>query len=138
MPISNPCIDCGALTRNGTRCEDCATGHAAIKAPRTRPHPPKKSAAARGYDAAWKKLSKKARLLQPFCSDCGTSEDLQADHLPQAWQRKAKGLPIRLEDIDVVCGRCNRKRGAARGEAPRSPAVPLGVKDPNWATRGRF
>lgn len=73
----------------------------------------------RGYDSKWDRLSRKARQLQPFCSDCGTTNDLQADHSPEAWARKARGKPIRLRDIDVVCGPCNRRRGAARPEATR-------------------
>lgn len=73
----------------------------------------------RGYNAAWRRLSRKARRLQPFCTDCGTTEDLQADHTPEAWARHAAGKTVRLEDIDVVCGPCNRSRGAARPGATR-------------------
>lgn len=75
----------------------------------------KPAASARGYDGHWTALSKRARRLQPFCSDCGSTEDLQADHTPEAWRRKASGKAIRLRDIAVVCGPCNRARGAARG-----------------------
>lgn len=97
-----PCIECGEPT-DGSRCPE-----------HTRNWRPKVSAASRGYDAAWHRLSAKARKLQPFCSDCGATEDLQCDHSPQAWARKAAGKAIRLRDVDVVCGRCNRRRGAAR------------------------
>lgn len=109
-----PCLSCG---------EPCAS-------PRCAEHTvdPKAPAAPRGYDAAWQRLSKRARRLQPFCLDCGSSEDLQADHLPAAWERKAAGKPLRLSDVEVVCGPCNRARGAARGplatrgEAPGGPS----------------
>lgn len=97
-----PCIDCGEPT-DGARCVEHA-----------RPSSPKASASSRGYDAAWQRLSAKARRLQPFCADCGATDDLQADHRPEAWARKAAGKPIRLADVDVVCGPCNRRRGAAR------------------------
>ena len=70
-----------------------------------------------GYDATWKRLSKRARRLQNFCADCGSVEGLEADHLPEAWAAKAQGKPIKLSMIDVVCGPCNRARGAARGNA---------------------
>lgn len=70
----------------------------------------------RGYDSRWRRLSAKARRLQPFCTDCGTTTDLQADHSPEAWRRHNAGKPIRLRDIDVVCGPCNRTRGAARSK----------------------
>ena len=69
----------------------------------------------RGYDAAWRRLSRRARHIQPWCSDCGSPDDLTADHSPAAWQRRDAGKRIRLEDIDVVCRPCNQNRGAARG-----------------------
>ncbi len=99
-----PCIECGEPSE-AAHCPEHA-----------RPPSPKASAAARGYDAAWNRLSRQARRLQPFCSDCGTTEDLQADHTPEAWARKAAGKPVRLADVDVVCGPCNRARGAARAQ----------------------
>lgn len=119
--LSTPCMDCGEPTKDGTRCSDCATAHARVQTVAQRTRPDRKApAAARGYDSAWRRLSERARRLQPFCTDCGTRQDLQADHSPEAWERKERGLPIRLEDVDVVCGACNRKRGAARGRRARS------------------
>lgn len=115
-----PCIECGEPS-DAPRCD----AHA-------RKSSPKASATARGYDAAWHRLSARARRLQPWCSDCGATEDLQCDHSPQAWARKAAGKAIRLRDVDVVCGRCNRRRGAARpANIASGPAnMPVG------ATRG--
>lgn len=119
--LANPCLDCGELTRNGQRCKPCEKAYNRLNPPRTKPHKLKRTTAQqRGYDGAWNRLSKRARMKQPFCSDCGATEELQADHLPVAWERKEKGLPIRLEDVDVVCAECNRKRGAARGKRARS------------------
>lgn len=103
-----PCLDCGTPSE-GPRCPEHAT-----EAKGTR-H-------ARGYDAAWTRLSKRARRLQPFCSDCGSTEDLQTDHTPEAWAAKAQGKPIKLSMVDVVCGPCNRARGAARGPSTRGQA----------------
>lgn len=117
----SPCLDCGELAE-GSRCEDCAERAAAIRVARNRPHATKSPAAARGYDWRWDKLSRIARRMQPFCSDCGATSDLQCDHTPEAWQRKKQGKRIRIDDVDVVCGRCNRKRGAARGESVRRPS----------------
>ncbi len=97
-----PCVHCGEPS-DRARC------------PRHRPKDTKPTAATRGYGNAWTRLSKRARRLQPFCTDCGSAEDLQCDHKPEAWQRKASGKSVRLQDIDVVCGPCNRARGAARG-----------------------
>ena len=74
------------------------------------------SARARGYSSAWDKLSRRARRLQPFCSDCGSQHDLQLDHTERTWQRYEQGKVVRLKDTGgVVCGPCNRARGAARG-----------------------
>lgn len=112
------CLTCGEPC-DGPRCPDHTT--------ETKP-----SAAQRGYDHAWNKLSARARRLQPFCTDCGATEDLQLDHLPSAWERKATGKRIRLGvDAEVVCGSCNRARGAARGPAAtRGPAPTAGATDP--------
>lgn len=103
--ILRPCLRCGELTE----LNYCAEHE---------PEPTRRyrgTVAEHGYDGAWKRLSRRARRLQPFCSDCGATEDLTADHSPEAWQRKAEGLPIRLVDIDVVCRACNSRRGPARG-----------------------
>lgn len=108
-----PCLECGTPS-DGPRCTEHTVD---TKAP----------AAQRGYDWQWTKLSRRARRLQPFCSDCGATDDLQADHSAQAWQRKAAGKAIRLQDIRVICGPCNRAAGAARGpsatrgDAPSRP-----------------
>ena len=87
-----PCLDCGRPTAS-THCPE---------------H--------RGYDSAWERLSQRARKLQPWCSDCGATEGLTCDHSPEAWARRAAGKPIRLRDVDVVCGPCNTARGQARPE----------------------
>lgn len=137
-----PCLTCGTPTDNGSRCTEHTktdqrlTSRAALSVNRS----PRRA----GYDYAWDKLSARARQLQPFCSDCGATEDLQTDHTPEAWRRKSKGLAIRLEDVDVVCGPCNRARGPARGpdvtrpsERPGLPHVPEYVRAPLTRSRGR-
>lgn len=100
-------------------CLICGEPSAKSRCPEHRPADRKASPRQRGYDAAWDRLSKRARRLQPFCGSCGSTEDLQTDHTPEAWERKAKGLPIRLQDVRVCCGPCNRAAGAARGQTPR-------------------
>lgn len=62
----------------------------------------------RGYNDAWRKLSKRARELQPWCSDCGTTEDLTADHLQ--WPATT------LKHVDVLCRSCNARKGAPTEE----------------------
>lgn len=100
-----PCVQCGEPS-DQSRC------------PAHRPRCTKPSSRTRGYDTAWTNLSRRARRLQPWCSDCGATEDLQADHTPEAWAAHDAGKPIKLTMIDVVCGPCNRRRGAARGDTP--------------------
>lgn len=105
------CADCGTPYEKDGRgdCPECRP---------VRKDPPNRGTRhERGYDAAWSRLSARARRLQPFCLDCGSPYDLTADHSPAAWERRAAGKAIRLEDIDVVCRGCNSARGAARGDA---------------------
>ena len=84
----------------------------------------------RGYGAAWRRLSRRARRLQPWCSDCGRTDELTADHSPEAWRRVALGKPVRLEDIDVVCRWCNADRGPARGpDAVDRPTMSSGAAE---------
>lgn len=111
------CIECGEISE-AERCDE----HRLKSRDRLNGDGHALNAQARGYDAAWNRLSKRARRLQPFCSDCGATEDLQCDHTPQAWARHAVGKVIRIKDVDVVCGPCNRRRGAARpgGRKPLS------------------
>lgn len=105
MSLLKPCIDCGELS-DKARCE--------IHRPKAFP---KESAHKRGYDYAWFQLSRRARKLQPFCSIPGCKDkDLTGDHSPEAWERKANGLPIRLQDIDVLCRTHNAAKGQAKPE----------------------
>lgn len=116
MSLPKPCLTCDEVTTNGSRCEECSDNTPKV----IRIHEKKESRHTRGYDNRWYRLSKQARRLQPFCSNCGATDDLQADHSPEAWDRWEQGLAIRLQDIDVLCGPCNRKAGAARGDSKRS------------------
>ena len=101
MTLLKPCLTCGELSEQ-TRCPE----HTVYSV--------QPSSTARGYDAAWNRLSKRARRMQPFCSDCGATDDLTTDHSPEAWRRRDAGLVVRLADVDVVCRSCNSKRGRAR------------------------
>lgn len=107
-----PCLTCGEPC-DGPRCPDHthSTRH-------------RGSARKRGYGHQWDKLSARARKMQPWCLDCGSTENLQADHLPSAWERHAAGKTIRLADIEIVCNLCNVRRGSSRpGEGPRAGSL---------------
>ena len=120
------CASCGTVYerhRNGSRCDDCKPTRERT-ARRIRSESRRGTPKSRGYDAAWERLSKRARRLQPFCSDCGRTDHLTTDHSPEAWERRAAGLPVRLEDVDVVCQWCNGDRGPARGpDATERPTM---------------
>lgn len=113
MRLSSVCPECGAVYERDDNTAACPTCQ-----PR-RTHRPNHyyagSSTSRGYDSTWKRLSARARKLSPQCEDCGTVEDLTADHSAEAWKRRSAGKAIRLRDIAVVCRRCNSERGAARG-----------------------
>lgn len=126
MTLPSICADCGTpyeKIKNESRCTDCSTvptEHPRVSATRSlnkrMADPLKYAPRKNGYTPAWDRLSKQARGLQPWCSDCGTPDDLTADHSTTAWHRYERGLPIRLQDIDVVCRTCNAERGPARGQ----------------------
>lgn len=103
--MNRPCLTCGDISPD-TRCPN----HQLKKASRT--HGPRP-----WYSSQWRRLSARARKLQPWCIDGpnGCRGQLEADHLPIAHQRQQQGLPIRLCDIAVRCHLHNVQAGQARG-----------------------
>lgn len=117
--LESVCAECGEPFRrrpNDTRsrCYECKPT-AGTNYPVAAPERKHGTTSQRGYDTAWRKLSERARALQPWCSDCGRRDDLTTDHTPEAWARRAAGRVLRLRDVEVVCRWCNSERGAARG-----------------------
>lgn len=112
--MMRPCLTCGSPSP-GTRCPACQAERDA------RTDAARGSFRQRGYGRGWDTLSRRARRLQPFCSDCGSQENLTCDHLPGAWEKVAAGKRLTLRDVDVVCAGCNNRRGARR-----SAPVPTG------------
>lgn len=117
--MTKPCLDCGDLSED-SRCHTCMRQFHNLNRRGEDAHRDRLSPRERGYDTAWKKLSAKARRLQPWCSDCGATEDLTTDHLPSAWVRKAAGKSIRLADVDVLCKPCNARKGSSRPGSERA------------------
>ena len=130
--LSSVCAECGAVyvrETSGARCDDCKPTRERT-AQRIVSESRRGTRRSRGYGAAWDRLSARARRRQPFCSDCGREDDLTTDHSPEAWARHERGLPIRLEDVDVVCNRCNAERGPARGpDALDRPTMGSAARD---------
>jgi DNA-directed RNA polymerase subunit RPC12/RpoP len=94
------CLECGRPIHSGMRCDECGKTNA------------------RGYDAAWKHLVAAAIAAQPWCTDCSQEagdpdNPLSGDHL--RWPATS------LDDIDVVCRRCNSRRGPRRGTYRKAP-----------------
>ena len=123
LGLLKPCLECGELTSNESRCTPHAlalTARMKAAQEKTRVRPRNYE---RGLDGAWKRLSVKARKAQPWCLDCGATENLTADHLPIAWYtRLVLRRFITLAMVDVVCGPCNTRRGSSRPGAPRYEA----------------
>lgn len=74
------------------------------------------------YDAAWRRLSRRARQRQPFCTDCGATSRLTTDHLPEAHHARASGRSVTLRMVEVVCAPCNARRGPAHPGSDRYEA----------------
>lgn len=106
--MRKPCIRCGVLSEE-SYCPEHAPKDE--RRGRVRDHV--------GRDGAWDRLSKRARALQPWCSTCGTRDDLTTDHTPRAWARIALRLPVRLHDVQVLCRSCNAALGPAQPGSKR-------------------
>jgi len=107
--LPRPCLVCGEPSPE-SRC----------KAHKLRTHTKPRSRHERGYTSAWDRLSKQARRIQPWCSDCGATERLSVDHTPASWQKVAEGKALTLQDfadglLSVRCLPCNIAAGHARG-----------------------
>lgn len=90
-----PCLRCGVPVA-GTHCSDCQPTDVRVR------H------AIRSNPAAWKALSKRVRRVQPWCLDCGTTDDLCADHIiPLA---VAEELALVEQNVTVRCRTCNGRR----------------------------
>lgn len=99
VSLPKPCETCGTPTM-GRYCDRHQP-----------PAAPKPSPAARGYDNAWRKLSRLARQVHPWCVHCGATSDLTADHLQ--WPATT------LAHVQVLCRSCN----ARKGRQPRGVTV---------------
>lgn len=94
-----PCVMCGTPSR-GSRCHE----HRVKDTRRAR-----RERGQAAYDEKWRALSTAARRAQPWCSDCGSSSDLTADHvLPKS---VVPELVHAAENVAVRCRSCNSRRG---------------------------
>jgi len=57
-----------------------------------------------GYDAQWDRLSKRARRMQPFCIDCGSTEDYRQTTAQRRGRTKPPVRPSTLWTSPCVAG----------------------------------
>lgn len=70
MTRPRPCIECGLISRNGTRCVGCYRAY----------HRRRNHARVSLYGGTHQATSKAARKAQPWCSVCGSGQRLSWDH----------------------------------------------------------
>ncbi len=101
-PVLKPCLTCGAPSQ-ATRCS-------AHTLPKTEA-PGRPSRQARGYDAAWQRLSSQLRSAQPWCTMCGKSGTrLTVDHIVP----RSLGGDNNRANLRVLCLDCHNRFGATR------------------------
>lgn len=71
------------------------------------------------YGPNWTALSRKCRKLQPWCTQCGSTEQLETHHTVEAWLKLKHVGALTFSDAEkglliVLCHRCNVAAGAAR------------------------
>ncbi|MEV6046048.1 HNH endonuclease [Streptomyces xanthochromogenes] len=105
MPRQRPCLDCGRLTRNPSRCDACA---AAFNQRRG-------SATQRGYGSAWRTVRDTAvanhrAVYGDWCPGWNvpahTADDLTGDHI----KPKSRGGTNTPDNVAVLCRACNSRK----------------------------
>lgn len=119
--VKTPCLVCSNLTdraRRG-RCPECFAAWERARArnrTRTRPNRVDRT----GHrNTEFRKLSERAKKLQPFCIIDGENKSsieargdrLETDHLASAHWKYVSGWQLTLDDVQVVCGFHNRELG---------------------------
>jgi len=131
MSFKHPCIDCGAPT-DRTRCRRCQ---------RTYVNTVRGTPAMRGYDEAWRALSR--AVLREWRAQHGdwcpgwqcpphASSDLTVDHVTPI-HVAGMSVPTK-EGCSVLCRRCNSRKGARQYPDP-PPVTPRATT--RQATRRR-
>jgi hypothetical protein len=99
MKPARPCLNCGTLTTNGTRCPICTTQHNRLHPKPERPH----------YRGDYKRRARKVRAEAVACWLCG--QGARADD-PWTADHVTPGDP---DSILLAAHRsCNSRRGARR------------------------
>lgn len=110
--MMKPCLVCGEPTP-ASRCPD-------HQLPDTR----KRTGERR--TARWARLSARLRRMQPFCTACGSRDDLTVDHVVPLAARP--DLAYRIDNLQVLCRKCNSRKGTREtlgGDPPAGSSSPL-------------
>lgn len=96
-----PCLDCGEPS-TASRCDEHRRADLRQRQgerDKTSPH---------WNRNRWKKLSIRLRRMSPFCELCGSTTQLQIDHIIPVSERP--DLTFVVENLRVLCARCNGAR----------------------------
>lgn len=115
MP-KRPCLDCGRLTTNSSRCDEHQ------QAWQARQNQRRGSAHQRGYDTTWRRTA--AAAVAAHRAEYGDwcpgyqvqphpAANLTADHVVP----KARGGSDEPDNIQVLCVACNSRKGASNNKA---------------------
>ena len=98
--MRNICLNCQDAYVKGTndrgRCPTCATAYARTRGTTTQ----------RGYGHTWQQAAREQIKQQPWCSVCGDTADLTADHVTAI----AHGGTT-TQRLDTLCRRHNSSKG---------------------------
>jgi 5-methylcytosine-specific restriction endonuclease McrA len=109
-----PLTDCFFTSSSGTQWERRVAEHLGDARNTARRVNRRGTTAQKGYGSRWQRLSKLARQRQPWCTFCGSTTDLVADHIKPA----TRGRPLTLADVQVLCRRCNGSKGNRANPKP--------------------
>lgn len=59
---------------------------------------------------AWRELSARQRTLRPVCAECGSTKQLQADHIKP--KSTHPHLALDPANLQTLCWPCNRRKAA--------------------------
>lgn len=111
MPRQKPCLNCGVLHRNASRCDACQAAYD------QRVNQTRGSATRRGYGTGWQKIRKAVlarhrRIHGEQCPGWGRpahpAKDLTVDHVVP----KARGGTDAPGNLAVLCRQCNSAKGS--------------------------
>ena len=123
-----PCPEPGCPELRDRTTGDCPRGHAAAKrkAAQQRTDAARPNAAARGYDARWRRTSAAFLRANPRCIDCGKPAK-HADHAPISRAelvRRGDPNPDAWHHLQPRCHPCHSARTAAHDGGYGNPIQP--------------